>query len=283
MVLKIEQLNLEKIIGSKNSIAVLRLLALNPYLSFGLTELSNKLKISKSNILRILNILKKDNIILELFSKRKKRYKINSQLELCNHLFKIFMFEKQNNLKPEIKNAVELMYSKIKDKVECFILFGSVAKGLETKKSDIDILVVGEKGIEGIKTDIYPFRFEIHSYKIEDLKNLEDFVVIDALLNGIIYKGNIFNILAGIESIPKNYMIYRLKKSKEFLNKLKSLKGEAKKYYQNLIKITIGEIESLLKNKTTLSKKEIKIEVSSKKIEELEKLISREGDKIWII
>ncbi len=283
MVLKIEQFNLENIIGSKNSIAILRLVVLKPYLSFGLTELSNKLRISKSNILRILSILKKHNIILELFSKRKKRYKTNSQLKLCEHLFNVFMLEKQNNLKPEIKNAIDLMYSRIKDKVRLFILFGSTAKGLETKKSDVDILVVGEKGIEGIKTDIYPFRFEVHNYKINDLENLKDFIVIDSLLNGIVYKGDIFPILSKVESIPKDYVLYRLKKSEEFLNKLKSLKGEAKRYYQNLIKITIGEIESLLKDKITLSKKEIKAEISEKKIKELERLISIEGNKIWII
>ncbi len=283
MVLKIEQFDLGKIIGSKNSIAILRLLVLKPYLSFGLTELSNKLRISKSNILRILNILKKHNIVLELFSKRKKRYKINSQLELCSYFFNIFMLEKQNNLKPEIKNAVELMCSKIKNKVEYFILFGSVAKGLETKKSDIDILVVGEKGIEGVKMDVYPFRFEVHNYERDDLKDLKDFVVVDALLNGIVYKGDIFAVLAKIESIPKDYIIYRLKKSREFLNKLRLLKGEARRYYQDLIRITIGEIESLLKNKTTLSRKEIKTEISEKKVEELEKLISIEGGKIWII
>jgi len=283
MVLKIEQFNLEKILGSKNSISVIRLMVLMPYSSFGLTELSSRLKMSKSNVLRILNILKKYKIVLELFSKRKKRYKINSQLQLCAYFFKVFMLEKQNNLKPEIKNAIELLYAGIKDKVEFFILFGSMARGLETKESDIDIFVVGEKGIEGVKTDIYPFRFEVHNYKTEDLKNLKDFVVIDALLNGIVYKGDVFNILAKIEYVPKWYMIRRLKKSKEFLNRIKTLKGEAKKYYQNLIRITIGEIESLLKNKATLSKKEIKTEFNEKKIEELEKLISTEGDNIWII
>jgi len=193
------------------------------------------------------------------------------------------MLEKQNNLKPEIKNAIDLLYSRIKNKVEIFILFGSTSKGLETKKSDIDILVVGEKGIEGIKTDIYPFRFEIHNYKRSDLCNLSDFVIIDALLNGIAYKGDIFDILADIKHIPKSYMIYRLKKSKEFLNKLKFLKGEAKRYYHDLIKITFGEIESLLKNKTTLSKKEIRAEVNEEKIKTLEKALSLEGEKIWII
>lgn len=283
MVLKIEHLNIERIIGSKNSIAILRLMVLKPYLSFGLTELSSKLKISKSNILRILSILKRHNIVLELFSKRKKRYKINSKLKLCRCLFNIFMFEKQSNLKPEIKNAVELMYSRLKNKVEFFVLFGSVAKGLETKESDIDILIVGAKQLAGIRTDIYPFRFEIHNYEIKDLENPKDFVVIDALLNGIAYRGDLFSMLASIQSISRDYIIYRLKKSKEFLNKLTSLKGEAKRYYEDLIRITIGEIESLLKNKTTLSKKEIKTEINEKKINELETLISKEGDKIWII
>ena len=97
------------------------------------------------------------------------------------------------------------------------------------------------------------------------------------------YKGDTFSILAKLESIPKEYLIYRLKKSREFLNKMKSLKGEAKHYYMDLARVSLGEIESLIKHKTTLSKKEIKIEVSEKKIEELESLISIEGDKIWII
>jgi hypothetical protein len=45
MVLKREQFNLEHL-ATKNTAKILRLLVLKPYLSFGLTELSEDLKIS---------------------------------------------------------------------------------------------------------------------------------------------------------------------------------------------------------------------------------------------
>ena len=88
--------------------------------------------------------------------------------------------------------------------------------------------------------------------------------------------------LRGLENGSDLQLVVLKNKSKEFLNRLRFLKGEGRKYHQNLIKITIGEIESLIKNRTTLSKKEIKIEVTEKKIKELEEALSREGTRIWI-
>ena len=49
MVLKREQFNLERI-ATKNTIKVLRFLISKPYLSFGLTELSEYLKISRDEV-----------------------------------------------------------------------------------------------------------------------------------------------------------------------------------------------------------------------------------------
>lgn len=57
MVSKIEQLNLEDL-ATKNTAKIVRFLTLKPYLSFGLTELSKHLKISKSHVLRILKVLR---------------------------------------------------------------------------------------------------------------------------------------------------------------------------------------------------------------------------------
>jgi DNA-binding MarR family transcriptional regulator len=74
MVQKLEQLNLEHL-ATKNTIKILRFLILKPYLSFGLSELSKELLISKSNVLRILKVLTKHNLILEHKSGRKKVYK----------------------------------------------------------------------------------------------------------------------------------------------------------------------------------------------------------------
>ena len=50
MVPKREQFNLERI-ATKNTVKVLRFLTSKPYLAFGLTELSEYLKISKSYLI----------------------------------------------------------------------------------------------------------------------------------------------------------------------------------------------------------------------------------------
>lgn len=81
MVLKKEQFNLERI-ATKNTIKVLRFLTSKPYLSFGLTELSELLKISKSNILRILKVLRAHNLIFEQKSGKKKLFRINSEMNI---------------------------------------------------------------------------------------------------------------------------------------------------------------------------------------------------------
>ena len=81
MVLKREQFNLERI-ATKNTIKVLRFLTSKPYLSFGLTELSELLKISKSNVLRILEVLRGYNLIIEQKSGKKKLFRINSEMSI---------------------------------------------------------------------------------------------------------------------------------------------------------------------------------------------------------
>ncbi|MFZ2071225.1 MAG: hypothetical protein WAV32_06485 [Halobacteriota archaeon] len=52
MVLKRDHFNLDKI-ATKNTVKVLRYMTSKPYLSFGLTDLSELLEIVKSNILQI--------------------------------------------------------------------------------------------------------------------------------------------------------------------------------------------------------------------------------------
>lgn len=58
MVLKSEQFNLERI-TTKNTIKVLRFLTSKSYLSFGLTELSEYLKISRDEVEEGLNAVEK--------------------------------------------------------------------------------------------------------------------------------------------------------------------------------------------------------------------------------
>lgn len=278
MVLKIEQ-----ILGSKNAITALRYLILRPYLSFGLSELSKASSISKSNLLRILEPLRKEKLVVEQKEGKKKIIRINSENELVKQLWKIFMIEKKSELPPDFKNIIDLFFTKVKEEAEVFILFGSVAHGLATEKSDIDLLIVGNQKLKGPLLDYLPFRFEIHNYSWNDLKERRDFVVLETLMQGIVYKGEIFPLIQELRSFPKTYLIYRLNKVKEFLIKAKKLRGEGKRYYQELANITLGEIESLLKKKKVSSKKELKTKATLNKINQLEKEIAKEGEQVWLV
>ena len=274
-------LKLEQIFGSKNSINVLRPLTLYPYLSFGLTQLSEKLNISKSNILRVTKSLVEEKIVLEKRSGRKKTYQINSEHKLIKQLWNIFMIEKQSQLPAYFKNGVDLFYEQVKDKVEVFLLFGSVARGLAEEESDIDILIIGDKKLNGPVIEL-PYRFEVHNYTWKDLEKKTDFVVLESLMEGIWYKGEIFNIVKEIRLFSKTYLIYRLNKIREFLKKSKTLQGEAKKYYSRLAKVTFGEIDSILNGKKTQTKRKIKVEATFKNVHKIEEELAKEGENIWL-
>jgi predicted nucleotidyltransferase len=282
MVLKLDQFDLEQL-ATKNTIKILRLMILKPYLSWGLTELSLELSISKSNILRIMLVLTRNNMVLEHKSGRKKVYKVNYQLNINKIFFKLYMEEKRRNITANFGNVVDLFYNQVKDDVNVFILFGSVAQGLATEKSDIDVCVVATERIDVGSFDFLPYRFEVHQYNWDDFENPSDFVVLEALLNGIVYKGDLLDVIAETTAFSKNYLIYRLEKAKEFLSKSKSLEGEAKSYYEKLAKVTIGEVKSVILNGKTIPKKEIHIIDMEQELEELENRISGEGENVWLI
>jgi predicted nucleotidyltransferase len=284
MVLKREQFNLERI-ATKNTIKVLRFLTSKPFLSFGLTELSEDLKISKSNVLRILKVLRGYNLIVEQKTGKKKLFRINSEMGIIKILWDLFMSERRYNLPTNFKNIMDLFYEQVKNDVELFILFGSVAQGLATEKSDVDICVVSGRKINASRFDFLPHRIEVHNYSWDDVKNPIDFVILDALLNGVVYKGDVFDIVANLKSFPKSYLIYRIEKAKEFLKKAELLENEAKEYYKGIAKITLGEIESLLHRKSTIPKQEIVVEDINieSKIKIIEEEIVREGERIWLI
>ena len=284
MVLKREQFNLERI-ATKNTIKVLRFLTSKPYLSFGLTELSEHLKISKSNALRILRVLRAHNLVIEQKSGKKKLFRVNSEMSIIKILWNLFMSEKKYNLPTSFKNVIDLFYEQVKNDVELFILFGSVAQGLATEKSDVDICVVSGKEINAGRFEFLPHRFEIHNYSWDDVKNPIDFVILDALLNGVVYKGDVFDIVANLRSFPKSYLIYRIEKAKEFLKRAELLENEASEYYKSIAKITLGEVESLLHRRSTIPKREIEFEDIDieVKIKILDEEIAREGERIWLV
>ena len=104
------------------------------------------------------------------------------------------------NLPIHFKNIIDLFYEQVKNDVELFILFGSVAQGLAAEESDVDICVVSGKDINAKRFDFLPYRFEIHNYSWNDVKSPIDFVILDALLNGVVYTGDVCDIVANLKS-----------------------------------------------------------------------------------
>lgn len=272
--------DLEGILGSKVAVAVLRQFCRRPYLSFGLTELSLQLGISKSNLLRILNGLEKNKLLLPLERGRKKKYRLDSSREINKLLWQLFMAEERENLDYRFKNTLDLFFQKINRQVTVFIVFGSVAKGLAEGKSDIDVLVVSQRKISSPVLEYFPQRIEVHTYSLSEVEEPKDFVVLDALMNGIVYKGDMLEIIGELRFLPKAYFLYRLQKCREYSSKLKTLPPAGKKYYQQLLRISLGEIDSLLHKKKILAKREIKINLN--KLPILEKEVSALGEKIWL-
>jgi len=284
MVLKRERFNLERI-ATKNTIQVVRFLTTRPYLSFGLTELSEYLQISKSNALRILTVLRGYNLIIEQKTGKKKLFRINSEMGLIKILWDLFMSERKYNLPTNVKNVIDLFYEQVHREVELFILFGSVAHGLATEASDVDICVVSSKDIAAKRFDFLPYRFEIHQYTWDDVKETIDFVILDALLHGIVYKGDVFGLVSNLKSFPKSYLIYRLEMAKDYIKKAEFLEAEAAAYYSGIATITVREIDAVLHRKSTIPKRELKGEalVSEVDLKRLEEELVHEGERVWLI
>jgi predicted nucleotidyltransferase len=219
---------------------------------------------------------------MEINKNRKKVIKINPSQTINKELYKIFMIEKQNNLEPSFKNAIDLFFKQIEKSVDVFIVFGSVAHGIQNSESDIDILVVSDKSVAGLTFDFEGKKIEVHQYSWQDFRQIKDFVVLECLLNGILYKGDIFDIVQDIKSVPKSYLIFRLNKSKQLLKKAGGLDKEAKEYFYSIAQTTIGEIVSLIEKKQTITKRKINISLSDSLIKDIEQKLAKEGDLIWI-
>lgn len=279
MIPKQDGLRLEEVLGARVSWRLFRVLLERPYLSFSPTALAAALGTSRASVLRVLRVLVRHSLVLAMKS---RRYRANIEHAIVQRLWSLFMQERWMNLQPPFKNAIEVFFETVKDKVDVLIVFGSVARGLASPESDIDICVIGED-VSQYRFDFLPYRFEVHTYQQTDLANLTDLVIFDALLNGIVLKGEdfVFNVLKNLDSFPKVYLLYRLNKAKHFRRRSEELTGEARSYYASLAEVAVREVESVFYQGTTLSKREIPLN-GQFDIPQLEAELARQGERIWL-
>jgi len=130
---------LEKIIGKKSKIKILRLF-INNDREYYLDEIAKSTGMSCGTIYPSLNELLETRIITQRKVGRSPLYTINKNHILFHKIKELIDTEKKGL--PNI--AEEFASSLPKDNITAIVLFGSVAREKFTEKSDIDILVVSK-------------------------------------------------------------------------------------------------------------------------------------------
>jgi predicted nucleotidyltransferase len=138
---------LEKILSSKAKIRILReMIETNREYTF--EDITKTINMSFGTVHPILKDLADSRILIVRKMGRSKLYKINEKHLLYNKLKKMFKAEKEGF------NIVAKKFARllVKKGIKNIILFGSVARGEPTEKSDIDLLVI-YKGNEALAKD----------------------------------------------------------------------------------------------------------------------------------
>ena len=127
---------LDKLFTSKARVKILELLMFDPLSEFHLREISRRTKVSAPYVKKELAQLKKINLVKETARGNMKLYRINRVSPIVEDIKRIFL--KTDSLGGLLSK--ELSES---GKIEHALIYGSFARGDETEKSDIDLLVIG--------------------------------------------------------------------------------------------------------------------------------------------
>jgi len=120
----------------------------NPYEEIHLREFSRRLKISVNSAQRFLSLFLKECLIKEQRRANLRYFRANLDSIVFKNVKITYSLKK-------IQDSGLINF--LKDKFTYVVLFGSVAKGLDDKDSDLDIVGIGNKR----KYDIYEFEKKI--------------------------------------------------------------------------------------------------------------------------
>jgi len=163
----------------------------NPYEEVYLRELSRKIKLSVFTVKNTIDKLVSEGILIEE-TKGKMRYvKVNLENIFFKFLKISFNIKKIMDSKI-IQHLVENIPA-----LASVILFGSVAKGEDDKKSDIDLLIIGQKPkiinlskFESLlKREIKPIIMKWSDWKEKSKKDKAFYL--DVITSGIVLYGNL--------------------------------------------------------------------------------------------
>jgi len=127
---------LEKLFTSKTRMRILGMLIFNPDRKFHLRKISREVKITPIYVKKELQNLKELNLILDSKKGNLSLFQINRNSPIFTELKNIFI--KTEYFGELIKKSLKKL------KIDFAFIFGSFAKGVESKESDIDLFVVGD-------------------------------------------------------------------------------------------------------------------------------------------
>lgn len=150
---------IETILSSKTNIRIIKFLSFQPNKYFTIKEIENWAYVKGGNLRRALRKLEAFDIIIADPDMNKLRYKIKTTNHIYQSLKILFEVEserfqgiqqKEINIMADFVNELYKKYDDIYD----IILFGSVARGLYSNRSDIDILILKDEKSTNIEMEI---------------------------------------------------------------------------------------------------------------------------------
>lgn len=171
---------------------ILRLFYENKKASFHLREIARRTKLYANSVTRFLNQLEKEGILTYKKDGNLKKYKIKKS-EKLNNIFSSFDIERINKLPLARRRAINYFLDKLQEKPVIVLLFGSTAKEIFKKESDIDLLLIVNKKLNTDKAKDYvdaQVGIKINCFQItydeflKEIKLKEDKVIQSALNTG---------------------------------------------------------------------------------------------------
>jgi len=107
-------------------------------------NIAKQLKMNQKTVSNILNKLEKENILKFSYEGKNKYYYLNMFNSTIKEIIKLAEIDRKIRFIARNKNLKEL-FDNLEEKTQgILVVFGSYAKGINAKKSDLDIFIMGK-------------------------------------------------------------------------------------------------------------------------------------------
>jgi len=281
------------ILATRTSLGALRTIFTSPYRSLGVPEIARTLGTSRASVHRHIHGLVEEGMVREVVSGRRAFYRVDPASPMAEPLFELFNNDRYQQLDAQLRiHLGALLEDMDLGLFTAIILFGSHARGHATTRSDVDLCLVqrGDRYDPSTLEDhvgryYAEFRLEPHGYSESAFDTVPDLAALDAILFGISLHGHhyLFKRRSSLQSISKANLLSRLEASRKNLERSHEVIGEARRYFEGIVEVSLAEVESVLSSGTTVSKRDVKARRRFKeRISSLEERLAGMGEVIWL-